>query len=149
MVRLQPSFSVSVFTRFFCSTKIVRETLCKFLYFYASLKCMFMQNIMVNRKLFGNFEFSAPLCKRSIFLLFVSLLFLLFWIIYRKRKQKRKRRIFAVFAWKCPFLSQTTYWFSEIYTYIGQTTPHPPLLALAGWVSSLPKIFYFFIFIFL
>lgn len=68
-----------------------------------------MQSIMVNRKLFGNFEFSAPLCKRSIFLLFVSLLFLLFWIIYRKRKQKRKSRIFAVFAVKCPFLSQITY----------------------------------------
>lgn len=68
-----------------------------------------MQSIMINRKLFRNFEFSAPLRKRSIFLLFVSLLFLLFWIIYRKRKQKRKSRIFAVFAVKCPFLSQITY----------------------------------------
>nr|DAT73079.1 MAG TPA: Sec20 [Caudoviricetes sp.] len=29
-------------------------------------------------------SFLAPLQKRSIFLLFVSLLFLLFWIIYRK-----------------------------------------------------------------
>jgi hypothetical protein len=29
-----------------------------------------MQDIMVNRKLFGNFGFSAPLQKRSIFLLF-------------------------------------------------------------------------------
>lgn len=49
-----------------------------------------MQGVMVNRKLFGNFEFSAPLQKRSIFLLFNSLLFLLFRIIYRKQKQKRK-----------------------------------------------------------
>lgn len=49
-----------------------------------------MQDIMVNRKLFGNFGFSAPLQKRSIFLLFISLPFLLFWIIYRKQKQKRK-----------------------------------------------------------
>jgi type II secretory pathway component PulF len=62
-----------------------------------------MQCIMVNRKLFGNFEFSAPFQKRSIFLLFVSLLFLLFWINYRKQKHKRKNRIFAL---KCPFLSQ-------------------------------------------
>ena len=107
-----------------------------------------MQYIMVNRKLFGNFEFSAPLQKRSIFLLFISLPFILFWIIYRKQKQKRKNRIFANFAIKRPFLSQIKYWFSVFYPYIGQTTPHPPLLALAGWVSSLPKFFYFFIFYF-
>ena len=68
-----------------------------------------MQSIMVNRKLFGNFEFSVPLQKRYIFLLFVSLLFLLFWIIYRKRKQKRKSRFWCVFAVKRPFLSQITY----------------------------------------
>ena len=106
-----------------------------------------MQCIMVNRKLFGNFEFSAPLQKRSIFLPFISLPFILFWIIYRKRKQTQKSCIFAVFARKRPFLSQTKYWFSVIYTYIGQTTPHPPFLALAGWVSSLPKIFYFLFFV--
>ncbi|RGW45026.1 hypothetical protein DWV76_00470 [Segatella copri] len=70
---------------------------------------MFMQDIMVNRKLFGNFGFSAPLQKRSIFLLFVSLLFLLFWIVYRKRKQTQKAVFFAVFARKCPFLSQIKY----------------------------------------
>lgn len=68
-----------------------------------------MQGIMVNRKLFGNFEFSAPLQKRSIFLLFVSLFFLLFWIIYRKRKQKRKSRFLPFFAVKRPFLSQIKY----------------------------------------
>lgn len=75
-----------------------------------------MQDIMVNRKLFGNFGFSAPLQKRSIFLLFISLPFLLFWIIYRKQKQKRKNRIFAL---KRPFLSQIKRCFSVIYTYIG------------------------------
>ena len=105
-----------------------------------------MQNIMVNRKLWIFYKFSAPLRKRPIFLLFVFSLFLLFWINYRKRKQKRKTFIFAVFAVKRPFLSQIKCLFSVIYVYIGQTTPHPPLLALAGWVSSLPK---FFIFLFL
>lgn len=54
-----------------------------------------MQGIMINRKLFGNFEFSAPLQKRSIFLLFDSLLFSL--ISDNLQKQKRK----AVFL---PFL---------------------------------------------
>ena len=65
-----------------------------------------MQCIMVNRKLFGNFEFSAHLQKRSIFLLLVSMLFLLFWIIYRKQKQKRKPAFLPLFAVICPFLSQ-------------------------------------------
>ena len=94
----------------------------------------------------GISSFLASLRKRSIFLLFVLSLFLLFWINYRKRKQKRKSRIFAVFAVICPFLSQIKRWFSVFYGYIGQITPHPPFLALAGWVSSLPKIFYFLFF---
>ena len=93
---------------------------------YASL-CIFMQskneylyNIMINRKLCGIFEFSlAPLRKRPIFLLFVFSLFLLFGLFRRKQKQKRKIRIFAVFARKRPFLSQIKCWFTVIYAYIG------------------------------
>ena len=96
----------------------------------------------------GISSFSAPLQKRSIFLLFVSLLFLLFWIIYRKRKQKRKSRIFAVFAWKRPFLSQIKYWFSVFYPYIGQTTPHPPRFWHSQGGSALFRKFYFFYFYF-
>lgn len=104
---------------------------------------------MVNRKLFGNFEFSAPLQKRYIFLLFVSLLFLLFWIIYRKRKQKRKSRFLVCFCRKMSvFVANKVLIFSDLSLYRANHTPPPPLLALAGWVSSLPKIFYFFIFIF-
>nr|DAE45452.1 MAG TPA: hypothetical protein [Caudoviricetes sp.] len=45
------------FSLAFCFTKFVCETLCKFLNVYASLKCMFMHNIMINRKLCGNFGF--------------------------------------------------------------------------------------------
>ena len=93
---------------------------------YASF-CIFMQsknvylyNIMINRKLWGIFEFSlAPLSKRPIFLLFVFSLFLLSWCFRLKQKQKRKIRNFAVFAWKRPFLSQIKRWFSVIYAYIG------------------------------
>lgn len=107
-----------------------------------------MQGVMVNRKLFGNFEFSAPLQKRSIFLLFDSLLFLLFRIIYRKQKQKRKSRIFAVFAVIRPFLSQIKYWFSVVYSYIGQTTPYPPRFWHSQGGSALVRNFLFFIFYF-
>lgn len=108
-----------------------------------------MQSIIVNRKLFGNFEFSAPLRKRSIFLLFISLFFLLFWIIYRKRKQKRKSRFLVCFCRKMSlFVANNVLIFRDLHLYRANHTPPPPLLALAGWVSSLPKIFYFFIFIF-
>ena len=98
----------------------------------------------------GISNFSAPLRKRYIFLLFVFSLFLLFWINYRKRKQKRKSRIFAVFAWKRPFLSQIKRWFSVIYGYIGQITPHPsPFWHSQGGSALLRNffIFYFFIFV--
>ena len=109
--------------------------------------CRFLFRLILNRKLWGIFEFSlAPLRKRPIFLLFVFSLFLLFWCFRLKQKQKLKIRFFGVFAWKRPFLSQIKRLFSVIYAYIGQITPYPPLLALAGWVSSLPKIFYFFYF---
>lgn len=135
---------------FFCFTIFLCETLCKFMYAYAKQKRIFMQCIMVNRKRFGNFEFSAHLQKRSIFLLFVSLLFLLFWIIYRKRKQKRKSRFLWCFCPKTSvFVANNVLIFSVLCLYRANHTPTPPFLALAGWVSSLPKIFYFFIFYFL
>lgn len=107
-----------------------------------------MQSIMVNRKPFENFEFSAPLQKRSIFLLFISLLFLLFWINYRKRKQKRKSLFWGVFARKCPFLSQIKGLFSVIYTYIGRFAPHHPAFGTRRVGQLLSEIFYFFLFLF-
>lgn len=74
-----------------------------------------MQCIMVNRKLFGNFEFSAPLQKCSIFLLFISLLFILFWIIYRKRKQTQKKPYFCRFCPKTSvFVANKTLTFSDL-----------------------------------
>lgn len=48
------------FSLAFCFTKIMCETLRKFLYVYARLICIFMQDIMINRKLFGNFRLFHP-----------------------------------------------------------------------------------------
>ena len=48
------------FSLAFCFTKIMCETLCKFLYVYARLICIFMHDIMINRKLFGNFRLFHP-----------------------------------------------------------------------------------------
>lgn len=53
----------------------LRETLCKFLNVYASLKCMFMQDIMINRKLCGNFEFSLHLYRNVLSFYFLFLCF--------------------------------------------------------------------------
>lgn len=56
-----------------------------------------MQCIMVNRKLFGNFGFSAPLQKRSIFLLFISLPFSLILDKLQKTKTETKNPLFCRF----------------------------------------------------
>lgn len=74
-VCLQPFYFPFSFSIAFCFTKFVCETLCKFLYFYASLKCIFMQSIMVNRKLFGIFEFSQHLCANVLSFYFLFLCF--------------------------------------------------------------------------
>lgn len=66
-------FSVFVFARFLFHEICVCETLCKFLNVYASLKCMFMQSIMINRKLCGNFRLFCPFAANVLsFYFFVS-----------------------------------------------------------------------------
>ena len=92
----------SVFFRFRLHSLFVPRNL--YVKHYASF-CIFMQsvnvylyNIMINRKLWNFYKFSEPLRKRPIFLPFVFSLFLLYWYFRLKQKQKRKIRIFAVFA---------------------------------------------------
>lgn len=133
------------FSLAFCFTKIACETLCKFLYAYASLKCIIMQGIMVNRKLFGNFGFSAPLQKRSIFLLFVPLLFLLFWIIYRKIETETKKPHFCLKT--SVFVANKTLFFSDLYLYRVIYTPPPRFWHSQGG-SALFRNFLFFYFLF-
>ena len=121
-----------------------------FVCLYSLSCCRFLFRLILNRKLLWIFEFSlAPLRKRLIFLLFVFSLFLLYWYFRLKQKQKRKSTIFAVFALKRPFLSQIKRWFSVIYDYIGQTTPHAPLWHSQGGSALFRKffIFYFLFFV--
>ena len=103
-----------------------------------------MQNIMVNRKLFGSFEFSVPLQKRPIFLLFISLPFLLFWINYRKQKHKRKPH----FCLKTSvFVANKTLVFCDLYLYRAIYTPPPRFgTRRVGQLSS--EIFFFLFFIY-
>lgn len=137
------------FSLAFCFTKFVCETLCKFLYVYASLKCMFMQYVMINRK-FGEFSnFSAPLRKRSIFLLFVFSLFLLFWLSRRKQKQKRKSRFLMCFCPKTSvFVANKTLIFSDLYLYRVIYTPPPRFWHSQGGSALIRNFLFFLFFIF-
>lgn len=92
----------------------------------------------------GISSFSAPLQKRSIFLLFVSLLFLLFWIIYRKWKS----RIFADFCLKTSvFVANNVLIFCDLSLYRANCTP-PPRFRHSQGGSALFRKFYFFYFYF-
>lgn len=85
------------FSLAFCFMKFVCETLCKFLYVYARLICMFMQSVMINRKLFGNFGFSAPLLQTYCLFTFRFLAFPFVLIIQKKTKTETKKAAFLPF----------------------------------------------------
>ena len=93
--------------------------------------------------------FSAPLQKRSIFLLFVFSLFLLFWIIYRKRKQKRKSLFLGYFCPKTSlFVANKVLIFSDLSLYRANHTPHPRFWHSQGGSALFRKFFIFLFFIF-
>ena len=67
----------------------------------------------------------------------------------QKTKTETKNPNFCRFCLKTSlFVANKVLIFSDLRLYRANHTTPPPLLALAGWVSSLPKFFYFFIFIF-
>ena len=136
-----------------CSSLILFHEICAWnimqVSAYLCKENVYLFNIMINRKIWGIFWwFLAPLRKRPIFLLFVFSLFVMYWYFRLKQKQKRKIRFFAVFAWKRPFLSQIKRWFSVIYVYIGQTTPHPPAFGTRRVGQLTSENFLFFLFLF-
>ena len=102
------------------------------------------------QKTFWEFRvFSAPLPKRSIFLLFVPLLFLLFWIIYRKRKQKRKSLFLGYFCPKTSlFVANEVLIFSDLRLYRANHTPPPVFWHSQGGSALVRKFFIFLFFIF-
>ena len=123
--------------------------ICKFLYIYAVLKCIFMQYIMVNRKLCGIFGFSCMFTKTSY--LITLRFFRLLHIFGNKQKTETetKKPHFCRFCLKTSlFVANKTLIFSDLSLYRVIYTPPPPFLALAGWVSSRPKFFIFLFFIF-
>ena len=132
----------------FCFTKIIRETLCKFLHVYASLKCIIIQGIMINRKFGGIFRLFSTFAVNVLSFYFLPLcFFLLFWIIYRKQKQKRKKPHFCRFCPKTPvFVANKTLIFSDLYLYRVIYTPTPRFWHSQGG-SALIRFFLFFYFL--
>lgn len=137
------------FSLAFCFTKIVRETLCRFLYVYASLKCMFMQYIMINRYVLEFLQVFRTFVTNVLSFYFSVSRFSFLWEISRKRKQKKKSRIFRRFCHKTSlFVANKTLIFSVLWIYRTNYTP-PPVFGTrrVGQLSS--EIFYFLFFIFL
>lgn len=101
------------------------------------------------QKTFWEFRvFLAPLQKRSIFLLFVFSLFLLFWINYRKRKQKRKSLFLGCFCPKTSvFVANNILIFSDLYLYRANYTPHPRFWHSQCGSALIRKFFIFYFFV--
>lgn len=101
------------------------------------------------QKTFWEFRvFLAPLQKRSIFLLFVFSLFLLFWINYRKRKQKRKSLFLGCFCPKTSvFVANNILIFSDLYLYRANYTPHPCFWHSQCGSALIRKFFIFYFFV--
>lgn len=135
-----------LFSLAFCFTKIVRETLCKFPHIYAKLKCIFMQHIMINRKLFGNFGFFSTFAQTFYLFTFRFLAFILILDKLQKTKTETKKPHFYHFCLKTPvFVANKTLIFSSLYLYRVIYTP-PPVFGTrrVGQLSS--EIFYFLFF---
>lgn len=105
-----------------------------------------MQSIMVNRKLFGNFEFSAPLPQTFYLFTFYLFAFSLILDNLQKTETETKKPIFAVFCRKTSvFVANKTLIFSDLWVCRANYTP-PPVFGTrrVGQLSS--EIFYFFLF---
>ena len=112
--------------------------------------CRFLFRLILNRKLWGIFEFSQhSLRKRPIFLLYVFSIFLLFWCFRTKQKQKRKKHHFCRFCRKTSvFVANKVLIFSDLRLYRANYTLPPTFgTRRVGQLSS-ENFFIFLFFIF-
>ena len=122
--------------------------ICKFLCIYAVLKCIFMQYVMVNRKLCKNFGFSCMFEKMSYLITLCFFVRFIFGKNSRKRKQKRKSRFLVCFCRKTSlFVANKTLIFSDLCLYRVIYTPPPRFWHSQGG-SALVRNFLFFFFFF-
>lgn len=116
---------------------------------YSLSCCRFLFRLILNRKLFGNFEFFRTFAQTFYLFTFYFLAFSSVWIVQKKTETETKKPHFCRFCRKMSvFVANKVLIFSDLSLYRANHTPPHPFLALAGWVSSRPKFFYFLFFIF-
>lgn len=93
--------------------------------------------------------FSSTFAQTSYLFTFRFLAFYSVLMFQAQTETEAKNPLFWCFCgYMSVFVANKVLIFSDLRLYRANYTLPPPLLALAGWVSSLPKIFYFFIFYF-
>lgn len=108
-----------------------------------------MQYVMINRYVLEFLQVFRTFAQTFYLFTFRFLAFSHVWIIQQKAKTETKKPHFCRFCLKTSlFVANKTLIYSVLPLYRAICTPPHPFLALAGRVSSLPKIFYFFIFYF-
>ena len=100
------------FSLAFCFTKIMCETSCKFLYVYVSLICIFMQGIMINRKLCGNFGFFSTFAETFYLFTFYLFVFSLILDNLQKTETETKKPHFCLKT--SVFVANKTLIFSDL-----------------------------------
>lgn len=116
------------------------------LYIYASLKCIFMQYIMINRKLFWEFRVFSTFAKTFYLFTFCLFAFSLILDNLQKIETETKKPHFCRFCLKTSlFVANKTLIFSDLWIYRANYTP-PPVFGTrrVGQLSS--EIFYFLFF---
>ena len=93
--------------------------------------------------------FSSTFAQTSYLFTFCFLDFSSVLIFQKKTETETKNPHFFRFCINTSvFVANKVLIFSDLSLYRANNTPPHPLLALAGWVSSLPKFFIFFYFLF-
>ena len=112
-------------------------------------KCMFMQSIMVNRKLCGIFEFSLHLCANVLYFYFLFLAFSSVLIFRTQIETETKNPNFCRFCSKTSvFVANKVLIFSDLRLYRANHTPHPHFWHSKGGSALFRKFFIFLFFIF-
>lgn len=116
------------------------------LYIYASLKCIFMQYIMINRKLFWEFRVFSTFAKTFYLFTFCLFAFSLILDNLQKIETETKKPHFCRFCLKTSvFVANKTLIFSDLYLYRVIYTLPPRFWHSQGG-SALFRNFLFFLF---
>lgn len=112
--------------------------------------CRFLFRLILNRKLFGIFEFSlAPLRKSPIFLLSVFSIFYYVLIFQTQTETETKNPLFGCFCgYMSVFVANKALIFSDLRLYRVNHTPPPRFWHSQGGSALFRIFFIFFIFYF-